>query len=156
MQIGRDQKSDVANLISVWADCWNVHDMERARTLVADDVEFVTVAGLWLRGGDEFLAHHRQIHRNQMRDSRWTSLGYNVNPIDSRLSVVHLEWTIAGDREPDGTPRVRRFGLFTWLTERRDGRSFILVAHNSDLRPGVQHRLSDRCCKDISACGGEP
>ena len=83
-----------------------------------------------------------EIHYAQMRHSRWTNLGYEVTPVRDDLYLVHLEWTIAGDRDPDGTPRDRRYGLFTWLTERRADRGRILAAHNSNLRPGLRHRLS--------------
>jgi uncharacterized protein (TIGR02246 family) len=137
-----DTNREIVNLIGAWAAAWNTHEIEQARMLVADNVNFVTVAGLWLRGSTEFLAYHREIHYAQMRHSRWTNLGYEVTPVRDDLYLVHLEWTIAGDRDPDGTPRDRRYGLFTWLTERRADRGRILAAHNSNLRPGLRHRLS--------------
>jgi uncharacterized protein (TIGR02246 family) len=132
----------IAALIEAWADAWNAHDMERARTLVADNVDFVTVAGLWLKGGEEFLAYHRDIHRTHMRNSQWTNLNYELRLVREDLWVVHLEWTIAGDREPDGTPRARRYGLFTWLIEKRRSAWHLVAAHNCNLRAGMRHRLS--------------
>jgi uncharacterized protein (TIGR02246 family) len=137
-----DTKRAIVGLIEAWADAWNAHDMQRARGLVAADVDFVTVAGLWLKGGEEFLSHHREIHRMRMRESRWTNLGYELRSVRDDLCLVHLEWTTAGDREPDGTPRARRYGLFTWLIERRGDTWHIIAVHNSDLRAGVRHRLS--------------
>jgi len=137
-----DTNRAIVELIDAWADAWNAHDMRQARRLVAADVDFVTVSGLWLKGGEEFLAHHRAIHRMQMRDSRWTNLGYELRSVRDDLCLVHLEWTIADDREPDGTPRARRYGLFTWLIERRGAAWHIIAAHNGDLRAGIRHRLS--------------
>lgn len=137
-----DPNQAIADLIEAWAAAWNAHDMELARTLVADNVDFVTVAGLWLKGGEEFLAHHRHIHRTHMRDSQWTNLDYQLKPVRDDLWLVHLEWTIAGDREPDGAPRPRRCGLFTWLIERRGNAWRLVAAHNGDLRAGIRHRLS--------------
>src|SRR5262249_34544575 len=113
-----DAERAVSGVIDAWAEAWNAHDMEQARALVAADVDFVTVAGLWLKGVEEFLAHHRAIHRMQMRESEWTNLQRELRFIREDLCLVHIEWTIAGDRDPDGTPRERRCGLFTWLTER--------------------------------------
>ena len=124
-----------------WAEAWNAHDMEAAARLVTADVEFVTVAGRWLRGRGEFLAHHRQIHAMQMRDSRWTNLAIGARAIRNDLALVHLEWAIAGDRDPDGTPRQPREGLFTWLAAREGEAWRIAAAHNADLRTGVRHRL---------------
>jgi uncharacterized protein (TIGR02246 family) len=139
-----DTNRAIVELIGAWADAWNAHDMQQARGLVAADVDFVTVSGLWLKGGEEFLSHHRAIHRMQMRDSRWTNLGYELRSVRDDLCLVRLEWTIAGDREPDGTPRARRYGLFTWLTERRGDTWHIIAVHNGDLRAGVRHRLSGK------------
>jgi uncharacterized protein (TIGR02246 family) len=137
-----DANRAIVGLIEAWADAWNAHDMQRACGLVAADVDFVTVAGLWLKGGQEFLSHHREIHQMRMRDSRWTNLGYELRWLRDDLCLVHLEWTIGGDRDPDGTPRVRRYGLFTWLVERRGDSWNIIAVHNGDLRTGVRHRLS--------------
>jgi hypothetical protein len=52
---------------------------------------------------------------------------------------VHLEWTIAGDRDPDGTPRPRRHGIFTRLIAARASDWRIAAAHNTNLREGISH-----------------
>ena len=57
-----------------WQDAWNRHDMDEIAASVAPNVDFVTVAGLWLCGRAEFCEHHRGLHRTQMRESRWTTL----------------------------------------------------------------------------------
>lgn len=130
-------------LADAWATAWNAHDMEAAAGLVAADVEFVTVAGHWLRGRAEFLAYHCGIHAAQMRDSRWAGLAVDTRPLRDGLALVHLEWAIEGDRDPDGTPRAPREGIFTWIAAREgDGAWRIAVAHNTNLRGGVRHRLS--------------
>src|SRR5215471_1277491 len=115
-----DPRPAVIALIAAWADAWNAHDMAGAHTLLAPDIDFVTVAGLWLQGGAEFLSHHRAIHHGQMRQSEWTNLQHELRFVRADLCLVHLEWTIVGEREPNGTPRPRRYGVFTWLIERRE------------------------------------
>jgi hypothetical protein len=77
-----------------------------------------------------------------MRESRWTTVGYELSWTRDGLSLVHLEWIITGDREPDGRPRARREGLFTWLIESCGQTGRILAAHNSNLRHDVRHRLA--------------
>lgn len=129
-------------LADAWAAAWNAHDMEAAAGLVAMEVEFVTVAGHWLRGRAEFLAYHRGIHTAQMRDSRWAGLAVDTRLLRDGLALIHLEWAIEGDRDPDGTPRAPRKGIFTWIAAREeDGAWRIAVAHNTNLRAGVHHRL---------------
>jgi uncharacterized protein (TIGR02246 family) len=143
-------------LIDAWADAWNRHDMDIAASLVATDVEFVTVGGLWLRGRDEFLDYHRRIHASQMRDSQWTNLAVSRRYVRRDLALVHLEWRITGDREPDGALRRPRLGLFSWLVAHDDQAPFILAAHNTNLRPDLGHRVTGTDVGSPSITGANP
>ena len=134
--------SEIEKLVSAWASAWNRHDMEAAALLVMPDVDFVNVLGRWLKGRDEFVDHHRWLHRMQMRNSTWTNLDHETHLIRDDLAIVHLEWTIEGDHDPDGTPRSQRHGLFTWVLSRTQECWRIVAAHNTNLQPGVGHRLS--------------
>jgi uncharacterized protein (TIGR02246 family) len=129
-------------LVAAWATAWNRHDIEVAARLVMPNVDFVNVEGRWLRGREEFVDHHRQIHRVQMRDSIWTNLAHEIRLIGNDLAIVHLEWTIKGDRDSDGAVRRPRHGLFTWVVWRTQNGWRITAAQNVDLRPEVAHRLT--------------
>jgi uncharacterized protein (TIGR02246 family) len=132
----------IAAIIARWADAWNAHDDGAMAALVAPDVDFVNVAGRWLRGVEEFQQWHRQIHRLHLRDSRWSNLRHRYKFLTAELALVHLEWAINGEWAHDGTPGPQRCGIFTWLVEHRDGAWLIATAHNTNLGPGVAHRLS--------------
>jgi uncharacterized protein (TIGR02246 family) len=116
--------------------------MEAAAALVTPDVDFINVFGRWLKGRPEFVEHHRRLHCVQMRNSTWINLNHEIRFIHGDLAIVHLEWTIEGDQDPDGTPRGRRKGLFTWVLSREDDGWLIMAAHNTNLHPGVGHRLT--------------
>jgi uncharacterized protein (TIGR02246 family) len=116
--------------------------MEAAAALVTPDVDFINVFGRWLKGRDEFAEHHRRLHCVQMRNSTWINRNHEIRFIHGDLAIVHLEWTIEGDRDPDGTPRGRRKGLFTWVLSGEDDGWLIMAAHNTNLHPGVGHRLT--------------
>jgi uncharacterized protein (TIGR02246 family) len=131
-------------LIEAWTGTWNAHDMHAAAALVEADVDFVTVAGRWLRGRDEFLRHHHDIHRLQMRETTWVTLGYEIRRLRADLALAHLEWTITGERDADGWPRPQRPGIFTWLIACTRGRWLIAAAHNTNLRADTSHRLAGR------------
>ena len=131
----------IDTLIGSWAQAWNGHDADALAALVWPDVEFITVAGLWLRGAPAFAAHHRSLHDGPMRGTRWTNHGHDMRRLHYDLALVYLEWTIAGEREPDGAARPDRPGVFTWLLM-RDGAAWrIAAAHNTNLRADVRHRL---------------
>jgi len=124
-----------------WQSAWNRHDAEALSALVAPDVEFVTVTGLWLRGRQEFLAHHRLMHATQMRESRWTNVGATCRMLGVGHALQHLEWRIEGDFNPDGTRRAPRHGIFTWVLQLRAS-PLILAGHNTNNGSHLAHRLA--------------
>ena len=124
-----------------WQDAWNRHDMDEMAASIAPDVDFVTVAGLWLCGRAEFSEHHRRLHRTQMRASRWTTVACTARLVRGGLALQHVEWCIEGDRNLDGTPRSPRRGVFTWVVS-LDAQPSILAAHNTNLAAHVMHRLT--------------
>jgi uncharacterized protein (TIGR02246 family) len=117
--------------------------MQCAAGLVDVDVDFVTVAGHWLRGRAEFLQHHQDIHRRHLRDSTWRAVAYTVRPLGDDLGLAHHEWTIIGERDPAGSPLPPRSGIFTWVVSRAGGSWLIAAAHNTNLRADTSHRLID-------------
>lgn len=142
-----------AALAQAWMDAWNAHDMDAAARLVTSEVEFVNVAGLWLRGREEFLELHRRIHATQMRGSRWTNLATNIRLLRDDLALIHLEWSMECDLGRDGTPRPSRRGIFTWLAAREgDGAWRITAAQNTNLRDDIRHRLPSIEAESARGC----
>lgn len=131
-------------LIEAWTRAWNAHDMHAAAALVDADVDFVTVAGRWLRGRNEFLRHHQDIHQRPMRETTWVTVGHAVRPLCHDLALAHLEWAITGECDAEGAPRPPRSGIFTWVVACTRGPWLIAAAHNTNLRADTSHRLSGR------------
>jgi uncharacterized protein (TIGR02246 family) len=131
-------------LMQAWARAWNAHDMQALAMLVDAGVDFVTVAGHWLSGRDEFLRHHQDIHRRHMRETTWATVGYALRPLRDDLVLVHQEWTITGECDSDGTLRPPRSGIFTWVVACTAGAWLIAAAHNTNLRADTSHRLTGR------------
>jgi len=122
-----------------WQSAWNRHDAGALAALVTPDVEFVTVAGLWLRGRQDFLAHHRLMHATQMRERLWTNIGASRRMLGDGHALQHLEWRIERDFDPDGTPRAPRHGIFTWVLQLRPS-PLILAGHNTNHASHLAHR----------------
>lgn len=134
----------IDGLIEAWTSAWNAHDMHVAAALVEPDVDFVTVAGRWLRGRDEFLRHHDEIHRLHMRETTWTTLAYAVRRLRDDFALAHLEWTITGELDSDGSPRGQRSGTLTCVMACTQGTWLIAAAQNTNLRADTSHRLVSR------------
>src|SRR5205085_7685701 len=60
-----------------------------------------------------------------LRESTWTTHGHDVRPLRADLELVHLEWTIAGERDTDGSIRPPRSGVFTWIVDYQGGAPLI-------------------------------
>ena len=129
-----DRKA-IQDIASRWQDAWNRHDMDALSSLVAEDVDFVNVGARWMRNRQEFKDHHAERHQIVFKESVWTTKNVHLKFIRSDVAVVHVEWSIRGDRNADGTPREPREGLFTWVVEKQNGRWLIVAAQNTNVAP---------------------
>jgi uncharacterized protein (TIGR02246 family) len=131
-----------AALVDEWQDAWNRHDAGLLARLVAGDVDFVTVAGRWLRGRSEFHEWHGLIHRTHLQASRWTNLGCRARSLHGDLTLVHLEWRIDNEIQA-GSPRpLSRLGVFSWVVAIQGDAAEIMAAHNTNLSETTSHRLA--------------
>ena len=124
----------IKNIALKWQDAWNRHDMKALTALVAEDVDFITVGGVWQKNQKEFEEYHAKGHAMQFKESVWTTKNTTVKFIKSDIAVAHVEWAIKGDKDPDGTPRQPRQGIFTWVLERKKGAWLIIAAQNTNIR----------------------
>jgi uncharacterized protein (TIGR02246 family) len=131
---GKDEEA-IKNIAVKWEGSWNRHDMKALATLVADDVDFITVAGNWRKNRKEFEEHHsNKRHEMQYNESVWTTKNIEVKFIRADVAVAHVEWTIKGDKDPDGAPRQPRRGISTWVVEKQKGQWLIIATQNTNLR----------------------
>jgi len=128
-----DRKA-IEAITSHWLEAWNSHDMKALAALVAEDADFITVAGTWLKGRKAFEEHHARVHAMQFKESIWTTNKTHVKFVKPDIAVAHVEWSLKGDKDPDGTPRQPRRGIFTWVVEKRKEGWTIIAAQNTNLR----------------------
>src|SRR5688500_8138759 len=89
---GKDERA-IKGIAQRWEDSWNRHDMRALAALVADDVDFITVAGNWRKNRKEFEEHHaNKRHELQYNESIWTTKHIEVKFIRADVAVAHLEW----------------------------------------------------------------
>ncbi len=115
-----------------WQDAWNRHDMKALAALVAENVDFITVGGTWLKSQKNFEEHHATRHQMQFKESIWTTKNAEVKFIRPDVAVVHVKWGMKSDKDLDGTPRQPRDGIFTWVLEKRKGQWLIIAAQNTN------------------------
>ncbi len=135
------KKSDeikLKDLTIKWQDYWNSHNMDLMGTLLQEDVDFVNVAGVWLKGKAATINDHKQKHLGIVfKNSIWTTDSVSIRYIKPDVAIIHLSWALSGDNDPDGTPRKPRHGIFTWVVTKTLDDWKILTAQNTNKREQV-------------------
>lgn len=119
-----------------WQDGWNRHDISALADLFTDDADFVTVIGKWCKGKREFHDYHVLLHKMMFKDSVWKTTDTQVRFLNPELAIMHVNWTITGDRNADGTPRPNsRDGIFTQVIVKQGGQWRITASQNTNIVP---------------------
>lgn len=125
----------VRGIPKVFAAAWANHDGQQLARIMSEDVDFVDVAGDWLRGRADFALYHSRLLSVRFRESTLTPLEISVRFLRPDLAVLHWSWRVEGDRNFDQTLRKPRFGLFTMMAEKRGGQWLVTVAQNTNWSP---------------------
>jgi uncharacterized protein (TIGR02246 family) len=99
--------SGIRELATRWEQAWNQHDMKQLVSLMTEDADFVNVGARHWKGRPEIEAEHTQ-RLNQFRESTWSTKAVTVQFLKPDAALVHVDWALKGDTDPDGTPRSPR------------------------------------------------
>ncbi|HXE36272.1 MAG TPA: SgcJ/EcaC family oxidoreductase [Verrucomicrobiae bacterium] len=133
----------VRKLPQAFSDAWAKHDGHELAKLMADDADFVTVATTYLHGQSDFEKFHVRLLSGRFKDSTITPLETTVRFLGPNMGVVHWSWKIAGDKNPDGTPREPRYGMMTLVAQKRGGHWLVVVGQNTNAILGIPPELQD-------------
>jgi len=114
--------------------CWNDHNMDSMGTMLTEDVDFINVAGTWLKGKTATVYDHKDSHSMMFKNSVFTNDSVNIKYVKSDLAIIHVGWGITGDLDADGTPRKPRHGIFTWVVIKTKGQWLLLAVSNVNIR----------------------
>ena len=98
-----------------WEEYWNNHNMDSIGTLLKVDVDFVNLAGIWLKGKSATVNLLRIGHQSIFKNSVWTTDSVEIKYIKPDLAILHIGWGLSGDTDPDGASRKPHHGIFTWV-----------------------------------------
>ena len=127
----------VRELPQAFADAWAKHDGHELAKIMANDVDFVTVGATWLHGRPDFEKYHARLLSGRFRESTITPLQIAVRFLCPDIAVVHWSWAVAGDKNPDGTARQRRYGMMTMVAQKRNGTWLVVASQNDNSFPGL-------------------
>jgi uncharacterized protein (TIGR02246 family) len=129
-QVATDE-SEIRELATRWEQAWNQHDMKQLVSLMTEDADFVNVGARRWKGRAEIEAEHTQ-RLDQFRESTWSTKAVTVQLLKPDVALVHVDWSLKGDKDPDGTPRSPRSGVFTWIAIKQSSGWLIRAAQNTN------------------------
>jgi uncharacterized protein (TIGR02246 family) len=122
---------------------WAKHDGHALATIMADDVDFVTVATTYLHGRKDFEDFHVRLLSGRFKDSTITPIDITARFLRPDFGVVHWSWKIDGDKNADGTAREARYGMMTLVAEKQHGNWRVIVGQNTNAILGIPPELQD-------------
>jgi uncharacterized protein (TIGR02246 family) len=133
----------VRRLPQAFCNAWAKHDGHELAKIMADDVDFVTVATTYLHGRADFEKFHVRLLNGRFKDAAITRLETTARFLRPEMAVVHWSWKIEGDKNSDGTARQPRYGMMTMVAEKRSGNWLVVVAQNTNAILGIPPELQD-------------
>ena len=121
-----------------WESYWNTHNMDAMGNLLKDDVDFINVAGIWLKGKTQTVKDHKIKHQGiTFKTSIWKTDSVAIKYVKPDVAIIHIKWEISGDFESNGTPRPPRHGTFTWVVIKENERWLLVAAQNTNLKSSI-------------------
>ena len=117
-----------------WEKFWNNHNIDSLGGMLREDVDFVNLAGIWLKGKAATVKLLRQAHQTTFKSSIWETDSVEIRYVKPDLAILHIGWGVSGDVDPDGTSRKPRHGIFTWLVIKENGQWQLLTIDNVNIR----------------------
>ena len=130
-------KEAVQALPRAFSAAWAEHSGHKLAEIMAEDVDFVNVRGVWLMGRANFEKYHTRILSGRFRDSTNTPLEIRVRFLRPDEAVVHWSWAIEGEKGADGSLQPKRSGIMTMVARKTDKGWKIIVAQNTNGGPTV-------------------
>jgi uncharacterized protein (TIGR02246 family) len=130
-----DDEAAIRQIEMRFNDAWNRHDPDGMAESVADDGQFVTVNGVWMKTRAEFLGLMQRLHgaNGPFRTSSRETLEMHFRMLAPDAAMVHSRFRVSGDIEEDGRAVVRE-GIGIRVVQKLDGRWRTVAVQNADIK----------------------
>lgn len=119
------------------AEAWNRHDAKAYARFFTEDGDCVNVVGWWWKGRPQIESKVAESHAFMFRESTVTNNEIHFGFLTSEIAVVHVRWSMVGNKNPDGTPGLPRRGIQTHVLRKQAGKWWIVAFNNVDSVPEV-------------------
>lgn len=110
---------------------WNKHDFSDMKNYVAEDGDFVNVAGMHWKGREDIQYAHNKTHEQIFKDKPLTKLSVNIRFLTDEVAIAHVLMHLEGDLiTPDGSKKIAPDALATFVFLKKDGVWLITAVEN--------------------------
>ena len=131
------------NLPKAFGAAWARHDGHELAKIMDDNVDFVNVGAVYLRGKSDFEKYHTRLLSGRFKDANLTPLETTVRFLNPTTAVIHWSWKVDGDKDFDGKNRPPRFGLMTMIAEKKSGDWKVVAGQNTNSMPGTPPEMQE-------------
>jgi uncharacterized protein (TIGR02246 family) len=121
-----EDEQAIRQVIADYDNTWNHHDMKAHARLFAEDADFVSVAGAYLKGRGEIEAQHAEMHAGDYKDSQMSTSSVAVRFLSPSIAIVHRAAEAAYNRG-----QVKRRWFMTLVMVKQDAQWLIRAAQNT-------------------------
>ena len=116
---------------------FNTHDAKAFGSLFTEDADWVSVAGIRVKGRAKIQAEHEEAFTTFFKTTTLASTGTEVRLVRPEVAVLHFNWELAGQLDPEGKPRGTRRGIITIVAVKQaDGWRISAGQNTNALPPG--------------------
>jgi len=128
--------SGPVDVVGLFVDAWNEHDMSALGDLFAYDADFIDVFGTWFKGRAAFEQALAERHRSVFATSRFTRKDVAVRRVPPGLAIVHAVIELTGATSPNDQPLAPALGVMSYVMKREGTEGWrILAFQNTAVTP---------------------
>ena len=125
------------SLVDGFVRAFNTHDAKTFGSLFAEDADWVSVAGIRVKGRAKIQAEHEEAFNTFFKMTTLASTGTEVRLVRPEVAVLHFNWELNGQLDPEGKPRNPRRGIITIVAVKQvDGWKISAGQNTNALPPG--------------------
>ena len=121
-----------STLVDGFLRAFNTHDAKAFGRLFTEDADWVSVAGIRVKGRAGIEAEHEKAFTTFFKSVTLASTGATVRLLCPDVAVVHFNWELTGQVDKEGKPADTRRGIITIVAAKEADQWKITAGQNTN------------------------
>jgi len=119
-------------LVDGFLRAFNTHDAKAFGSLFTEDADWVSVAGIRVKGRAGIQAEHEKAFTTFFKSATLASTGTTVRLVRPDVAVVHFNWELTGQVDKEGKVAAPRRGVITIVATKEEDQWRITAGQNTN------------------------